>query len=193
MNRLLIYFIFQWFLCKCTSDKSISIEFFISEGAYNINLDLGQVKNNKDIVTKQYTDDGLNKKANADHGHDKANESMDGFMSAEDKKKLSTIEKGATKVIVDDDMAFRIKNGQVLRKFFDSDMAMILNKENNLLAIYKKKDELFVKPYKIGFLKTDQTMTERQIAGCILVFGAVILVQLPAKWFHLKKKETENT
>ena len=47
--------------------------------------------------------------------------------------------------------------------------------------------------YKIGFLKTDQTMTERQIAGCILVFGAVILVQLPAKWFHLKKKETENT
>lgn len=45
MNRLLIYFIFQWFLCKCTSDKSILIEFFISEGAYNINLDLGQVKN----------------------------------------------------------------------------------------------------------------------------------------------------
>ena len=64
---------------------------------------LGQIKNNKDIVTKQYTDDGLNKKANADHGHDKANESMDGFMSAEDKKKLSTIEKGATKVIVDKD------------------------------------------------------------------------------------------
>lgn len=53
------------------------------------------------------------------------------------------------KVIVDDDMAFRIKNGQVLRKFFDSDMAMILNKENDLLAIYKKKDDLFVKPYKM--------------------------------------------
>ncbi len=33
--------------------------------------------------------------------------------------------------------------------------------------------------YKIGFLKTDQTMTGRQILGCILVFGAVILVQLP--------------
>ena len=64
---------------------------------------LGQVKNNKDIVTKQYTDDGLDKKANTDHIHDKANESMDGFMSAEDKKKLNTIEKGATKVIVDDD------------------------------------------------------------------------------------------
>lgn len=34
--------------------------------------------------------------------------------------------------------------------------------------------------YKIGFLKTDQTMTARQILGCVLVFSAVILVQLPA-------------
>lgn len=33
--------------------------------------------------------------------------------------------------------------------------------------------------YKIGFLKTDQTMTGRQILGCALVFAAVILVQLP--------------
>lgn len=33
--------------------------------------------------------------------------------------------------------------------------------------------------YRIGFLKTDQTMTARQILGCILVFGAVVLVQLP--------------
>ena len=38
--------------------------------------------------------------------------------------------------------------------------------------------------YKVGFLKTDQTMTGRQIAGCVLVFAAVILVQLPAKWFR---------
>lgn len=53
------------------------------------------------------------------------------------------------KIIVDDNMAFRIKNGQVLRKFFDSDMAMLLNKENDLLAIYKKKDDYFVKPYKM--------------------------------------------
>lgn len=39
--------------------------------------------------------------------------------------------------------------------------------------------------YKIGFLKTDQTLTPRQIAGCILVFAAVILVQLPTEWFHV--------
>ncbi|MBO5282319.1 MAG: DMT family transporter [Lachnospiraceae bacterium] len=38
--------------------------------------------------------------------------------------------------------------------------------------------------YKIGFLTTDQTMTGRQIVGCILVFAAVVLVQLPEKWFR---------
>lgn len=37
--------------------------------------------------------------------------------------------------------------------------------------------------YKIGFLTTDQSMTPRQIAGCVLVFAAVILVQLPQEWF----------
>ncbi|MDE6639739.1 MAG: DMT family transporter [Acetatifactor sp.] len=42
--------------------------------------------------------------------------------------------------------------------------------------------------YEIGFLKTDQTMTGRQILGCILVFTAVILVQLPAEDFHFKIK-----
>lgn len=43
--------------------------------------------------------------------------------------------------------------------------------------------------YKIDFLKTDQTMTARQILGCILVFSAVILVQLPTGDFHFKKKK----
>lgn len=43
--------------------------------------------------------------------------------------------------------------------------------------------------YKIGFLTTDQTMTARQVAGCAIVFAAVILVQLPAKWFERQKKE----
>ncbi len=41
--------------------------------------------------------------------------------------------------------------------------------------------------YKIGFLKVDQTMTGRQIAGCAIVFAAVILVQLPKEWFEKKK------
>lgn len=48
--------------------------------------------------------------------------------------------------------------------------------------------------YKIGFLKTDQSLTGRQIAGCIIVFAAVILVQLPSNWFRLpgKCKETAS-
>lgn len=41
--------------------------------------------------------------------------------------------------------------------------------------------------FKIGLLKTDQTMTGRQIAGCVLVFVGVILVRLPwDKWFVRK-------
>lgn len=43
--------------------------------------------------------------------------------------------------------------------------------------------------YKIGFLTTDQTLTGRQIAGCVIVFVAVVLVQLPSEWFRLRKKE----
>lgn len=46
--------------------------------------------------------------------------------------------------------------------------------------------------YKIGFLKTDQTMTGRQVLGCVLVFGAVILVQLPARWFSGRRGERER-
>lgn len=37
--------------------------------------------------------------------------------------------------------------------------------------------------YQIGFLGTDQSLTGRQIAGCVIVFAAVILVQLPESWF----------
>ncbi len=42
--------------------------------------------------------------------------------------------------------------------------------------------------FEIGFLKTDQTLTPRQILGCAIVFAAVILVQLPAEWFRLPEK-----
>ena len=42
--------------------------------------------------------------------------------------------------------------------------------------------------YKIGFLTTDQTLTARQIAGCVIVFAAVILVQLPPEWFRFGKR-----
>lgn len=53
------------------------------------------------------------------------------------------------KIIVDSKMEFKIKNGQVLKKFFDGDLAMILNQNGELLAIYKIKDEKYVKPFKM--------------------------------------------
>lgn len=46
--------------------------------------------------------------------------------------------------------------------------------------------------YRIGFLQTDQSMTPRQMVGCVLVFAAVIIVQLPKEWLH-KKKIAQNT
>ena len=33
--------------------------------------------------------------------------------------------------------------------------------------------------FKTGFLKTDQTLTSGQVLGCVIVFAAVVLVQLP--------------
>lgn len=43
--------------------------------------------------------------------------------------------------------------------------------------------------FRVGFLTSDQTMTGRQIWGCLLVFAAVILVQIPES---LIKKEKRN-
>lgn len=53
------------------------------------------------------------------------------------------------KVIVDKNLEFKVKNGQVLTKFFEEDKAMIINQNNELLAIYQKKDDTYVKPYKM--------------------------------------------
>ena len=44
--------------------------------------------------------------------------------------------------------------------------------------------------YKIGFLRTDQSMSPRQIIGCAIVFAAVILVQLP--WDRISRKLRKN-
>ena len=53
------------------------------------------------------------------------------------------------KIIADDKLSFKVKNGQILDKFFDKDKVMIIDKNNNLLAIYKQTDNNKVKPYKV--------------------------------------------
>ena len=52
------------------------------------------------------------------------------------------------KIKIDGDMLKNIKNGMVLEKFFDSEMAFILDSENNLLALYKNIDNKS-RPYKM--------------------------------------------
>ena len=53
------------------------------------------------------------------------------------------------RVIVDEVLEVRIRNGQVLQKFFESDMAMIVNNEGKLLAIYQAYGDDYVKPYRM--------------------------------------------
>ena len=50
---------------------------------------------------------------------------------------------------VDLELEKRIRNGQVLKKFFDEEKVMILNDKDELLAIYQQKDETYVKPYRM--------------------------------------------
>ena len=82
---------------------------------------LGQVKNSKDIVTKKYTDDGLNKKADSEHRHDNATSVMDGFMSSSNFSKLLGIQENATRVIVDNDFdensTNALENKKITNKF----------------------------------------------------------------------------
>ena len=54
-------------------------------------------------------------------------------------------------VVVDDICLKKIQNGMVLNKFFKSDLALILDKNYNEIAIYQtyEKDRNKVKPYKV--------------------------------------------
>ena len=53
------------------------------------------------------------------------------------------------KIKVDEELEKRIMNGQVLKKFFNEDRVMILNSKDEVIAIYQKKDDFYVKPYRM--------------------------------------------
>lgn len=55
------------------------------------------------------------------------------------------------KLIVDDEVAKKVENGSILSFDTNSDMVLILNQENDLLAIYIRydKDTSKMKPYKV--------------------------------------------
>ena len=46
------------------------------------------------------------------------------------------------RIKVDKDTAFKISNGVALNKFFDGDLAFILDNNDNLLALYKNIDNM---------------------------------------------------
>ncbi len=51
--------------------------------------------------------------------------------------------------IINDELATKIKNGAVLPSFFKEDKIMLLDKNNNPIAIYKQIENNKVKPYKM--------------------------------------------
>lgn len=50
---------------------------------------------------------------------------------------------------LDDIMLKKVKNGQVLDNFFKKEMSILVDKDNNPIAIYKKIENNKVKPYKM--------------------------------------------
>lgn len=52
-------------------------------------------------------------------------------------------------IIVDQQLEKKIANGQVLPKFFQEEMVLLLNQSKQPLAIYQQKDANFVKPYRM--------------------------------------------
>ena len=55
------------------------------------------------------------------------------------------------RIVVEDSLAFKVKNGMILNKFFNSNEALIYDKSNNLIALYKtcEEDSTKVKVWKM--------------------------------------------
>ena len=122
------------FSFSCTVSKGTYIRSLIRDIGYSLNtyatmVELRRVKQGSFSINEAYTLEDIEKN---------------------NYKLLSPVEVlDMPKVIVNKDMEFKIKNGQVLKKFFSGEMAMILNQNNELLAIYKDIDEGLVKPFKM--------------------------------------------
>ena len=61
-----------------------------------------------------------------------------------DNYKLLSIEEALPDIshlVVDDEVAFKVKNGVAINRFVDTEMKFIFDKENNLLALYKNDND----------------------------------------------------
>lgn len=54
-------------------------------------------------------------------------------------------------IIVDDNLKIKIKNGALIKNIYNEDIILFLDKNDNMLALYKKydKDETMMKPWKM--------------------------------------------
>ena len=50
---------------------------------------------------------------------------------------------------IDDELLKKVKNGMVLDSFFEEELSLLIDKNNNEIAIYKQDDRGKVKPYKM--------------------------------------------
>ena len=124
-------FSFKVKVSKGTYIRSLIRDIGIKLGCFACMKELTRTKQGKFSIDKSYT----------------LNDIKNGNYKLLNIKDVIDIEK----VVVSDDMLFKIKNGMILDKFFISDKALILDNNGNEIGIYKiyDKDSKKVKPDKI--------------------------------------------
>ena len=124
-------FSFKVKVSKGTYIRSLIRDIGIKLGCFACMKELTRTKQGKFFIDKSYT----------------LNDIKNGNYKLLNIKDVIDIEK----VVVSDNMLFKIKNGMILDKFFISDKALILDNNGNEIGIYKiyDKDSKKVKPDKI--------------------------------------------
>ena len=122
------------FYIKCHVSKGTYIRSLIRDIGYKLNTvatmeELNRTSLGKFDITNSYTLDNIKN----------------------DNYKLLDIKEvvDLPKIKVDEYLEKKIRNGQVLKKFFNEDKAMIVNELDKVIAIYQKKDDEYVKPYRM--------------------------------------------
>jgi len=123
------------FTIKCKVSKGTYIRSLIRDIGYKLNT-YGTMKNL--VRTKQ----GIFKVENSYTLEDIENNNYELLTIKEALPKLKVTK-------VDDKLLEKIKNGMVLDSFFDEEMSLIIDKDDNEIAIYKQTDNNKVKPYKM--------------------------------------------
>ena len=115
---------------KGTYIRSLIRDIALKLGTYGTMKELVRTKQGIFTIEKAYT---LEKKKKAD------------YRLIPIKEALPNIKQ----INLDDKLLKKVKNGQVLDSFFTEDLALLVDKKGNEIAIYKKTENNKVKPYKM--------------------------------------------